>query len=266
MSKKTYKELNNLVKSYQDKLIDNDFVHNVFEVMKASEPTLESFLQGITVENSPVQYARGNYNYFTRELSLYLNEFVDLYVNDSQKLDACIMMISHLIEHARSYRKFLRFDQDIESYVIKPCFNYDENTKKIHPEACTEGQRPLVAYLCSPIERVASIRSAEFFVKLVEDRKDPESLENAKNSLADTYLQGYINNGYFLNPPTYNYLIERKNPDILKELDKMVTNNVYDLYTRVLCGLPIKMEEITTIEKDFARVKSYLDGKPENKK
>jgi hypothetical protein len=258
MSKKPYKELNNLVKSYEEKPIDNAFVYDAFEIMKASEPKLKDDLARISVKPSPVSFARGNYHYSTKELFIYLNEIETSYLNDSQKLDACITMISHLIEHARSFQKFQNSDDDIESFVTGLCFNIDPNTNKVIQVDCTEGHKPLSAFLYSPVERIASIRAAEFFVNLVKDRKNQEALEDARSVLSDIYLKGYINNGYFLNPPTYNYLIERRDPETLKVLDKMVNDNKYDLYTRVLCGLPIKLDEIDTIETGIARAKIYL--------
>ena len=58
-----------------------------------------------------------------------------------------------------------------------------------------------------------------------------------------SYIRGYKDNGYYLNAPTYEYLLELGLYREYKILKERVEKNNYSLETRLLNGLPIKYKE-----------------------
>ena len=58
-----------------------------------------------------------------------------------------------------------------------------------------------------------------------------------------SYIRGYEDNRYYLDPPTYTYLLMNRMFNNYKYLKKRVDSNDYSLDTRILCGLPITYQE-----------------------
>ena len=69
--------------------------------------------------------------------------------------------------------------------------------------------------------------------------KKTEDLLTARANLYFAYTQGYNSNGWYLNPPTYEYLLNMRMMDEYRYLKKRVEEKQYVFGTRLQYGLPL---------------------------
>lgn len=246
------KELNSLVKDNLDKKVNDDFVHDAYDIIRNGNPELRDFLLGIHVDDVCEEDPHTNGEYFpiTGDINVYLNTVDEFNVSNEFKHYLIIRTIEHEIEHARSVAKYMEHKNDIESIVTKHCVVQDEFSSGTGRPKFRHN-----LYIYDPHERIANIRSTKFIINLLKNYKDSESLDLARYLLFISYMRGYEDNGYYLEPPTYTYL--RRNNMGYEEgmLSELVKNTGFSLDSRLLYGLPISYDEVPIIISDKAKVR-----------
>ena len=243
------KELYRLLEDYKCSEVDSDFIDKSFDIMLDAEDTLrDKFVDHMAFNekiNSIATYCYENKEITVNRAKVKSDAVISDHYND--KLYA-LHILRHEFEHARAIKRLYEFRSDIESTVIdyslrEHCI-YHGILNPIIPEVeYYVSSDKKKSYLCEPDERIADIKSWKFVVNLIKNQRKTKDLLYARSMLYYSYIRGYEDNRYYLDPPTYTYLLMNRMFNNYKYLKKRVDSNDYSLDTRILCGLPITYQE-----------------------
>ena len=156
--------------------------------------------------------------------------------------------LRHEFEHAKALRRLFQFRKDIESTVLDYSLRGQCLCLGILPPIIPE-EEPYSSdaddqnYLYNPGERIADIKSWKYVVNLIKNQRGTKDLLYARSMLYYSYIRGYEDNKYYLDPPTYTYLLNQRMFNNYKYLKRRIGEKEYSLDTRVLCGLPLTYQE-----------------------
>ena len=243
------KELYRLLENYENSELDDNFISTSFDIMLDAEDELrDRFVDHLVLDETlkPI----GTYCYEDKKISINSDNVkqsaaINKYSND--KLYA-IHVLRHEFEHARAIKRLYEFRSDIESTVIdyslrEHCMYYGVINPIIPENEYYSAIDDKDLYLCEPDERIADIKSWKFVVNLIKNKRGSKDLLYARSMLYYSYIRGYKDNRYYLDPPTYRYLLMNRMFNNYKYLKGRVDSNDYSLDTRILCGLPITYQE-----------------------
>ena len=235
-----------LYSSYKDRDIDDEFISKAFDYVMENEESLWPYIRDFKIINET-----------SSSFGSYHNEQKIITIN-KQKLNSddllyknmiALQVIKHEVEHARNLQKLEQLKHDIESEVIfyslrsYAMANGIDKTK-MHPlDELILMANTNINYKTNPGERIADIKSWKYLVNLLKNRHKTEELLTVRSMLYYAYIRGYEDNRYYLDCPTYSFLLETNQLSELKLLKKRVDKNNYSLDTRLLCGLPISQQE-----------------------
>ena len=94
-------------------------------------------------------------------------------------------------------------------------------------------------YLIDPEERMTSIKSWKYLVNLLKNQRTTQDLLDARINLYLSYIRGYESNGWYLNPPTYEFLLKMGMYHEYYLFKKTVEQQQYVFNTRLMYGLPL---------------------------
>ena len=248
MPKMNEKGLRQLLKEYENKDVDQDFIYDSFDMIKSGLPELEGVLKDIFVMGNGKRHELGSYDLETSNVIIYLDEILNSAdVPDFFKPVLTLETIRHEVEHSRNYSTYLSYlngKHNIEACILANCFEVNEKTGKVYSNDSVFGTDH-ARYICSPDERISDIRAWEFLLKLMryENIEDVMS-QMIRFSLFNANLRGYKDNGYYLDPPTYNYLLKKQMYIDFFTLKQYADGNKISLDKRLLLGLPIRYGEV----------------------
>ena len=99
-------------------------------------------------------------------------------------------------------------------------------------------------YLIDPGERLADIRAWKYIVNLLKNQRTSDDLLVARSMLYYSYIRGYQHNRYYLDAPTYLYLIKMGMYHQYYLFKKRVEEQKnYSFETRLTYGLPLTEKE-----------------------
>ena len=245
------KELYRLVNSDGVKL-DENFLNHVFEIIISNEKGLDDFISDFIINNNIDAF--GTYSNQDRIISinqekLLTNETGVLGKGLNKKIYA-IHVIRHEIEHAKSLMRLYEGRDDIESLIVR--YSLVDYIKKNHLNLGISIKetddlwlrfKKFENYEVDPGERLADIRASKFIVNLLKNHGKTNDLLLARSMLYYSYIRGYKDNRYYLDAPTFTYLINMGMFHEYYFLKKRVDEKDYSLDTRVIFGLPITYEE-----------------------
>jgi hypothetical protein len=242
MSSKLYE----LVTNPNTKLND-DFINESFDLMINKEEGLEKYISDFLIDNSIS--CLGSYSPIDKVILI--NEKL---INNTPRLyDPKIFALSvirHEMEHARNLKRVYEGGNDIESTVVRySLIDYIQQNGLYSPFGFQYDNQPHYHfkkksnYEFDPEERIADIKSNKYIVNLLKNQRTSRDLLVARSFLYYAYIRGYKDNRYYLEPPTYTYLMNMEMYRDYYLLKRIVDNNNYSLYTRVLLGLPITYNE-----------------------
>ena len=108
-------------------------------------------------------------------------------------------------------------------------------------------------YETNPGERLAEIRAWKFLVQLLKNQRISTDLLISRTCLYYSYIRGYHDNRYYLECPTYQFLMNTKMFYEYYWLNQKIKNKDYCFETRLMYGLPITEKEYQ--EKILQKVK-----------
>ena len=257
-------ELYALFMSYQDKELDDDFIYRAFDIMMKYETGLKDYVEDFKInehlEPSDIEDGvLGTYSVESRVVSFHKEIVLGDGRFPNKKL-LTLEVLRHELEHARSLQRLYERKFDIETmvinysmapYAIRHQLYRGSRTDKLDPDLLQ--MRKYGTYEIDPGERIAEIKAWKFMVNLLKNQRRTDDLLLARSMLYYSYIKGYRSNGYYLEPPTYEFLLALGLYHSHYLLRKLFKNTYYNLDTRLLCGLPISEEEYN--EKVLRKVK-----------
>ncbi len=243
-----------LYEQYKNKGIDDDFINKAYELMIQKEPELVPFVNNFKIEPD----GEGNIaSYSMRERIIRVDR--DLL---RENLDAepikndpifTLRVVRHELEHARDLKKLHEGKDDIESAIIKIALRdyaidhglerfdfYDKTAFFMQDFNWRRKENRRV----NPEERLADIRAWKYLVNLLKNQRTTQDLLIAKSKLYYAFIHGYQENPYFIEAPTYRFMLNMGMYHQYYLFKKRVEEkNEYSFYTRLMYGLPLKQEE-----------------------
>ena len=247
------KRLYRLLMEYKDRELDDRFIDVAFDtIMSHEDEDMYRFVDDYMIDNEMKDYGNYNHNHqiitINREKIIHDKPVTRCYNDRVFALE----VIKHEIEHARNIQRLYQYRNDIESTVLRYSLKDYCMTHGLLPFPEGESIESLIRilkkrenyiYVCDPDERIADIKAWKFIVNLLKNQRTSDDLLFARSMLYYAYIRGYQDNRYYLDAPTYSYLL---NMGMLKEhysLKRRVDRMDYCLDTRLLCGLPISKDE-----------------------
>jgi hypothetical protein len=254
MSDKIYE----LYKEYEKFPLTNSFIKNAFNLMMEKETELTPYINAMFISNK-LKDVLGSYS--NEQRIIRINKELISQQPNNQKILA-LQVLKHEIEHARNLKILYDAKDDIESktvyyslrgYALKhnidPHFNID-NLIDTYLIFVTEKN-----YDINPGERLADIKANKYIVNLLKNQRDSDELLIARAKLYYAYIRGYKDNNYYLDPPTYEFLLKTGMYHDYYWLKQRVEKKDYSFDTRITYGLPITYEEYNS--KVLNKVKLY---------
>ena len=225
--------------------LDYAFIYQAFGMMIERERDLIPFINGfnVTTEDSD---SYGTYDINDWIIKIYLKPFYELSEEKNLKMHA-LSVIRHEIEHARNMQRLYQCRNDIESTVIR--YSLKDYATKHHlgyrgPYDRSEFEmffrgRARENYDLDPGERIARIKAWRYVVNLLKNQRRTEDLLAARVNLYRAYIRGYEDNGWYLNAPTYEFLLKTGMYHDFYLFKQRVEKEEYVFDTRLLYGLPL---------------------------
>ena len=235
-------ELYHLLMEYEG--LDDDFINRAFEIIMKDEKELEPYILDfeVKVEDNP---RLGSYNNETKEIHVNPDNIRTFEGVTNKKLLA-LNVLRHEIEHARNLQRLYEFRSDIESTIVKYSLMEYAIDHKLAPITSFDqidpfgmAYRKKENYQIDPGERLADIKAWRYLVNLLKNQRRTNDLLEARRSLYYAYIRGYENNGWYLNAPTYEYLLKMGLYHEYYLFKKRVEEKQYAVDSRLMYGLPL---------------------------
>ena len=244
--------LYSLLMSYQGKELDDNFVNAAYELMMENEESLDEFITDFKVVNDN-DYRLGAYSTDTRVIQINRENIASTspdYVPNKKIL--ALQVIRKMMEHARNIQRLHECRDDIESTVIRyslRSYALEHGLDKWDPfdkvdfVSLTYGGRKLEYRNLDPEERLVDIRSWKYLVNLLKNQRRTSDLLSARSNLYYSYVRGYNDNGFYIDAPTYQYLLKMGMYHQYYLFKRRVEEEKkYSFETRATYGLPLKNE------------------------
>ena len=243
------KELYHLLEDYKGSELDDDFIRKSYDIMIADEDDLrDKFVEGLDFDEKLKSI--GMYDVEDKRIIVSGNNIKRSAIRENyynEKLYA-LHILRHEFEHARAIKRSYEVRKDIEStvnnYSLRLFYikfgGFNTMIPEIEPYSLLIDEEN---YIYNPGERIADIKSWKFIVNLLKNQKRTQDLLYARSMLFFSYIRGYEDNRYYLDPPTYTYLLNQRMFNNYRYLKRRVDSKEYSLDTRLLCGLPITYKE-----------------------
>lgn len=236
------REIYDLLKDHRN--LDDDFINIAFELFMLEDRSLEDYIRDFKIVDVNSRNL-GTYSNEDREICVNKNNILHDKSIKNKKLLA-LETIRHEIEHARNLKRLYECRNDIESMIVKfSLLDYaiDHGLARVSSfdqvDPFTMAMRKADNYEIDPGERLVEIKAWKYMVNLLKNQRTSEDLLIARSMLFYSYIRGYKNNGYYLDPPTYQYLLNTGLYHEFYIFKKTVERTGYSLDTRLNCGLPI---------------------------
>ena len=243
--------------------LNKNYIYDIFDEMIASESDLMPYVNDFLVVND-MGVALGAYSNEDRYIRV--NKSLLEKQNYNPQL-LTIEVIRHELEHARNLKTLYEGKDDIESTVIyyslryfamNHGLDYYPNLDQLNEFFLAMDTK--VNYNVDPGERLAEIKAWKYIVNLLKNQRDSFDLLTARSMLYYSYIRGYTDNNYYLDSPTYEFLLKTGMFHDHYHLKNRVNNKDYCFDTRITYGLPITYPEYN--EKVLKKVK--LQKKTDN--
>jgi len=237
-----------LLKENENKRLKKDFIYDSFDEMIAKEPELIPYIKDFRIIEAPGK-ALGSYSHEERTISINKRLIErQLLVNKHMIAQE---VIRHEMEHARNYKTLHEGKDDIESLVIscalrsiamKKGLDRYPNLDHLNPDFLLMETK--MNYTTDPGERLAEIKAWKYMVNLLKNQRRTKDLLDARTMLYYSYIRGYRDNRYFLDSPTFDFLMSTGMFHNAKWLKKRIDQKNYSFETRITYGLPVTYEEL----------------------
>ncbi len=241
-------ELYELYLKYRGKNIDDDFLNKAFDLTMRKEKCLLPYIADFKITENTKDKRFGTYSHNSRLLTVNKGKINDFPVE--QKNIFGIQILRHELEHARNIRTLEEQRQDIESRIIQYSLKVysllsgkEDLSKTDNIDLLLLIANKSLNYDIDPEERLADIKAWRYMVNFLKNQRNSKDILLARTYLYYAYIRGYKDNRYYLDCPTYMYLLNTHQLEDLKRLKNTVDTKDYSLGTRLIYGLPITYEE-----------------------
>ncbi|MBR4261795.1 MAG: hypothetical protein IKQ35_00340 [Bacilli bacterium] len=240
-------KLYRLLREYNGKDLDDTFIEDAFSIMMEREPNLGSYVKSFTM--GPIGY--DGVAGYSRETGNIIVDNGLLEGRDDPFIKIfTLMVLRQEIERARNLQTSIEGTDKIEPIILR-CANKDFllSQKYIVPLPFEENDldtlrsRKLINYDSDPDKRISEIRAWRYMVNTLKNCRGSDELFYARTMLRKAYTSGYKNNGFYLDPPTYEFLVNMGFNRELKLIRKRVDTKGYSFNTRIELGLPVTYKE-----------------------
>ena len=243
-----------LYKEYKEKGIDDDFINHAYELMMQKEPGLTPFINDFRLEPDGAENI-ASYEMNNRIIRIdpeRLREHIGSEVIKNDPIFT-LRVVRNQIEHARNLQRLHEGRDDIESTVIRMALkdyalehglDHFDSYDKTDFFSLDARWRRLENYKTNPEARIADVRAWRYLVNLLKNQRVSEDLLIARSNLFYAYTQGYTENPYYIEAPTYRFLLNMGMYHEYYLLKKRVEEQRdYSFETRLMYGLPLKTDE-----------------------
>ena len=129
----------------------------------------------------------------------------------------------------------------LRSYAMEHGLDYSPNVDNLFKSFLDISIK--MNYELDPGERLADIKACKYMVNLLKNQRRTEDLLLARGMLYYAYARGYNDNGYYLDPPTYDFLLKTGMYREHYWLKNRVNAKDYCFDTRITYGLPVTYTE-----------------------
>ena len=243
MNKKLYA----LLKSYEDKELDDNFINEAFELM-IKNLNINDYISDFSIDNNSIQL--GSYSNMDKKIKINKDHIMECnHVVKNKKL-LTLEVIRHELEHAKQLKKLYNWQKDIESSIIDYSLrSYKLIEGLVIPFDQIEYEPNFLElkkkqnYTIDPGERLAEINSWKYIINLIKNQNHTDDLLQSRTMLYKSFIRGYKDNGYYLDPPTYEFLLKLGLYRDLYLLKQTVDQQKYCFNTRLTYGLPLTYDE-----------------------
>lgn len=226
--------------------LKESYIRDSFELMIGEEPSLKPYIEDFRVVKS-IDRVLGTYSKDNRMIKIN-KECLDSI--DGNKQLMALKAVRREIEHARNLKTLLEGRDDIESlvvgyslrdYAMKEGISTSPNLDRIYPDFLTISKN--MNQETDPAERLADIKAWKFLVNFLKNQRRTDDLLTARTMLYYSYIRGYKDNRYYLDAPTYEFLLKTGMHHEHYWLKNRVEKKDYSFDTRLTYGLPITYPE-----------------------
>ena len=240
-----------LYKEQKRKELSNQFIEDAFQEMIQKEQDLLPYITGFEICEKEGNLL-GGYSNYQRRIEIH-KKTIESQISKVNTNLLALEVIRHEMEHARNLKILEEDKKDIESLVIKYSLkDYAIEKGLDFPSFYTPFElwmlpyRIKESYEVNPGERLAEIKANKYLVNLLKNERRSEDLLHARSMLYYSFIRGYKDNRYYLDAPTYQFLLKTDMLHELKWLINRVNKNDYSFETRITYGLPITCKEYQT--------------------
>jgi len=222
------------------------YIEDSFDLMIRDEEHLVPFIKDFRVVKEESS-SLGTYSNDDRVIKI--NQESIEKTKGNKQLTA-LEVIRHEMEHARALKTLLEGKDDIESliisyslrdYAILHGIDRLPNLDNINWTYLRFDKK--MNYNIDPGERLAEIKAWKYLVNFLKNQRRTDDLLTARSNLYYSYIRGYLNNRYYLDAPTYEYLRKTGMLHNYHWLKNRVDKKDYSFETRITYGLPITYQE-----------------------
>ncbi len=226
--------------------LDENFIIDAFEVMIDKEKELIPYVKDFQITNLPKKLL-GAYSNEDRCIKI-SKEAIEAQPINHQLY--ALHVLRHELEHARNLKTLYENHRDIESlivyyslraYAMEHNLEFTRNSDNLIKEFLDIGTK--INYEIDPGERLADIKACKYMVNLLKNQRRSEDLLITRGMLYFAYQRGYKDNGYYLDPPTYDFLLKTGMYHDHYWLKNRVNDKDYSFETRITYGLPVTYSE-----------------------
>lgn len=242
MSDKVYE----LYKEHEGYPLEESYLYKAFDLMIDKEEDLIPYIEDFRVSDFSDKLL-GAYSLEDRYIKINKKLIENQVVNP--RLYA-LHVIRHEMEHARNLKTLYEGRKDIEStiiyyslmyYALEHGIEYSPNLDNLYSRFLAFNTR--LNYETDPGERLADIKASKYMVNLLKNQRDSDDLLIARGMLYYAYTRGYKDNRYYIDSPTYEFLLKTGMYHYHYWLKNRVDKNDYSFDTRITYGLPITNKE-----------------------
>ena len=235
-----------LYKENREAPLDEKFINNAFEIMLDDDKGLIPYIEDFRITKLPRNLIGA---YSNEERCIKINKEAIEEQSINQQLFA-LHVLRHELEHARNLKTLYEGRKDIESlvvyyslrsYAMEHGLDYSPNVDNLFKSFLDISIK--MNYEVDPGERLADIKASKYIVNLLKNQRRTEDLLIARGMLYYAYARGYNDNGYYLDPPTYDFLLKTGMYRDHYWLKNRVNAKDYCFDTRITYGLRVTYTE-----------------------
>ena len=238
-----------LYKLEKGKELDNQFIFDAYTIFMEREKNLSPYVKDFEISDE-ISNCYGKYSNENRKITLYKNVIRKIEEQNINPNLMALQVLRHELEHARNLKTLYEGRSDIESLIVSYSLqDYALDYGLVPFSIYNDFDRILLRYEIQanygvdPGERIADIKACKYLVNLLKNQRMSEDLLTARKMLYYSYIRGYKDNRYYLDAPTFRFLLNTNMLYAFKCLNQRINEQNYTFEKRLMYGLPLTYHE-----------------------